>query len=106
MSDFYTNLTLIGDDILYRGYEDGEPVQYREKTKPVMYLVPDAQKKPSKYKTLDGRKAYPKQFDGAREARNFLRQYENAAGLEVHGYERDFFINMLLRSFLLRLIMI
>ena len=53
-----------------------------------MYLVPDAQSKPSKYKTLDGRKAYPKQFDGAREARDFLRQYENAAGLEVHGYER------------------
>ena len=53
-----------------------------------MYLVPDAQKKPSKYKTLDGRKAYPKQFDGARDAREFLKQYENAAGLEVHGYER------------------
>ena len=88
MSDFYTNLCLLGDDILYRGYENGEPVQYREKSKPVMYLVPDAQKKPSKYKTLDGRKAYPKQFDGAREARDFLRQYENAAGLEVHGYER------------------
>ncbi len=88
MSDFYTNLCLIGDDILYRGYEGGQPVQYREKSSPVMYLVPQAQKKPSKYKTLDGRKAYPKQFDGAREARDFLRQYENAAGLEVHGYER------------------
>ena len=88
MSDFYTNLCLLGDDILYRGYEDGEPVQYREKSKPVMYLVPDAQKKPSKYKTLDGRKAYPKVFDGAREARDFIKQYENAAGLEVHGYER------------------
>ena len=88
MSNFYTNLTLIGDDILYRGYENGEPVQYREKSHPVMYLVPQAQSKPSKYKTLDGRKAYPKQFDGAREARDFLRQYENAAGLEVHGYER------------------
>ena len=86
MSSFYTNLTLIGDDILYRGYEDGEPVQYRERTKPVMYLVPDVQKKPSKFKTLDGRKAYPKQFDGAREARNFLKQYENAAGLEAVSY--------------------
>ena len=51
MSDFYTNLCLVGDDILYRGYEDGEPVQYREKSKPVMYLVPDAQSKPSNYKT-------------------------------------------------------
>ena len=88
MSEFYTNLVLLGNDILYRGYENGQPVQYREKSQPVMYLVPDAQQKPSKYKTLDGRKAYPKQFDGARDAREFLKQYENAAGLEVHGYER------------------
>ena len=88
MSDFYTNLCLLGNDILYRGYEDGQPVQYREKSQPTLYLVPDAQKKPSKYKTLDGRKAYPKKFDGAREAREFLRQYEDAAGMEVHGYER------------------
>ena len=88
MSDFYTNLCLLGNDILYRGYENGQPVQYREKSQPTLYLVPDAQKKPSKYKTLDGRKAYPKKFDGAREAREFLRQYEDAAGMEVHGYER------------------
>jgi len=88
VSEFYTNLCLLGNDILYRGYENGQPVQYREKSQPVLFLVPDAQKKPSKYKTLDGRKAYPKKFDGAREAREFLKQYENAAGLEVHGYER------------------
>ena len=88
MSEFYTNLCLLGNDILYRGYENGQPVQYRERSQPVLFLVPDAQKKPSKYKTLDGRKAYPKKFDGAREAREFLKQYENAAGIEVHGYER------------------
>ena len=88
MSQFYTNLCLLGDDILYRGYEDGVQVQYREKSQPVLYLVPQAQQRPSRYKTLDGRKAYPKVFDGAREARDFIKQYENAAGLEVHGYER------------------
>jgi len=88
MSHFYTNLCLLGDQILYRGYEGGAPVQYREKSQPVLYLVPEAQSKPSKYKTLDGRNAFPKHCDGAREARDLLKQYENAAGLEVHGYER------------------
>ena len=88
MSSFYTSLVLLGDDILYRGYEHGRPVQYREKCRPTMFLVPDAQKKETPYKTLDGRRAYPKRFDGAREAREFMKQYENAAGLEVHGYER------------------
>ncbi|MEC9436543.1 MAG: DNA polymerase domain-containing protein [Thermoproteota archaeon] len=88
MSHFYTNLCLLGDQILYRGYEGGAPVQYRERSQPVLYLVPEAQSKPSKYKTLDGRNAFPKHCDGAREARDLLKQYENAAGLEVHGYER------------------
>ena len=88
MSDFYTSVCLLGDDILIRGYEHGSPVQYREKSRPTLFLVPSAQQKTSKYRTLDGRYAFPKQFDGAREAREFIKQYEGASGLEVHGYER------------------
>ena len=88
MSNFYTNLVLLGDDILYRGYEHGSPVQYREKSRPVMFMVPQAQSRPTDYRTLDGRRAYPKQFSGAREARDFMNQYQDAAGMEVHGYER------------------
>ncbi len=88
MSDFYTSVCLLGDDVLIRGYEQGSPVQYREKSRPTLFLVPQAQQKTSKFKTLDGRYAFPKQFDGAREARGFIKQYEGASGLEVHGYER------------------
>ena len=88
MSDFYTSVCLLGDDILIRGYEHGDPVQYREKSRPTLFLVPNAQQKTSKYRTLDGRYAFPKQFDGAREAREFIKTYEGASGLEVHGYER------------------
>mgnify|MGYP003332240555 FL=1 len=60
MSSFYTSLVLLGDDILYRGYEHGERVHYREKIKPTLFLVPDAQKRPSEYRTLDGRKQQQK----------------------------------------------
>ena len=86
--DFYTDVLLLGDDILYRGYEGQEPVQYREKVRPTLYFVPEDQSKTSKYKTLDGRYAHPKKFDGARDARSFLEKYEHVDGLEVHGYER------------------
>ena len=86
--DFYTDVLLLGDDILYRGYEGQEPVQYREKVRPTLYFVPEDQSKKSKYKTLDGRYAHPKKFDGARDARSFLEKYEHVDGLEVHGYER------------------
>ena len=88
MSKFYTNLVLLGDDILYRGYEHGQRVQYRDRSSPVLFFVPQAQTKDTKFRTLDGRRAYKKQFSGAREAREVLKQYENTDGLEVHGYER------------------
>ena len=88
MSKFYTNLVLLGDDILYRGYEHGQRVQYRDRSSPVLFFVPKSQSKPTKFITLDGRRAYKKQFSGAREAREVLKQYEDTDGLEVHGYER------------------
>ena len=86
--NFYTDVLLLGDDILYRGYENGSPVQYREKIRPTLFFVPKDQSKASKYKTLDGRNAHPKRFDGARAARDFMQQYENVEGMEVHGYDR------------------
>ena len=86
--NFYTDVLLLGDDILYRGYSNGEPVQYREKCRPTLYFVPKDQTRESKYKTLDGRYAHPKRFDGARDAREFIQQYQNVDGLEVHGYDR------------------
>ena len=88
MLNFYTDVLLLGDDILYRGYENGSPVQYREKIRPTLFFVPRDQSKASKYKTLDGRYAHPKRFDGARAARDFMQQYENVEGMEVHGYDR------------------
>ena len=49
MSKFYTNLVLLGDDILYRGYEHGQRVQYRDRSSPVLFFVPKAQTKPTKF---------------------------------------------------------
>ena len=37
---------------------------------------------------LDGRYVSPIQFQTAREARDFIKQYESVEGFEVHGYER------------------
>ena len=85
---FYTNILLLGDNILYRGYENGAPVQYRDRIRPTLFFVPNDQTKKSRYKTLDGRYAHPKKFDGAREAREFIEQYKSVDNLEVHGYER------------------
>ncbi len=85
---FYTNVLLWGDSIMYRGYEHGQPVQFRDRIRPKLFMVPDEQSKRSKFRTLDGRYAHPQEFDGARSARQFIEEYENVDGMEVHGYER------------------
>ena len=85
MSSFYTNIQLAGDTILYRGYEDGEPVQYRANFSPTLYTL---SRNKEKCTTLDGRPVAPIQFQTAREARDFIKQYDSVENFEVHGYER------------------
>ena len=85
MSSFYTNIQLAGDTILYRGYENGVPVQYRESFSPTLYVL---SRKEEKFKTLDGRYVSPVKFGAAREARDFIKQYDEVQNFEVHGYER------------------
>ena len=85
MSSFYTNIQLAGDTILYRGYENGEPVQFRTQFSPTLYVLSN---KKEEFQTLDGRYVSPIQFGVAREARDFIKKYEGVQGFEVHGYER------------------
>ena len=85
MSSFYTNIQLAGDTILYRGYEDGEPVQYRANFSPTLYTL---SRNKEKCTTLDGRPVAPIQFQTSREARDFIKQYDSVENFEVHGYER------------------
>ncbi len=85
MSKFYTNIQLAGDTILYRGYDNGEPVQFRTQFSPTLYVLSN---KKDKFKTLDGRSVSPMKFSSSREAREFIKQYDGVEGFEVHGYER------------------
>ena len=85
MSKFYTNIQLAGDTILYRGYEDGNPVQFRAHFSPTLYVLSNNKEK---FTTLDGRYVSPVKFQKPKEGREFIRQYDGVEGFEVHGYER------------------
>ena len=67
---FYTNIQLIGNQFLIRGYENGKHITHREEWKPTLF-VPSKRK--TKYKTLEGdsvepienlRKLYQEKIDG------------------------------------------
>ena len=85
MSSFYTNIQLAGDTILYRGYENGQRVEFRAQFSPTLYVL---SKNEEQFQTLDGRAVAPLQFESTRKARDFIKQYEGVEGFEVHGYER------------------
>jgi DNA polymerase elongation subunit (family B) len=82
---FYTSVEQVGDDILYRGYDHGDRVQYREKFSPTLFVTSPQE---SKYKTLDGKHVKPIKFSGPRDAREFIQKYENVQNFDVYGYER------------------
>ena len=85
MSRFYTNVQLAGNVILYRGYENGQQVQFRTQFSPTLF-VPS--KKDEKYQTLEGENVKPIKFESARDAREFIQKYEDVENFKVYGYER------------------
>jgi len=84
VSRLYSNVTLLGDSILCRGYENGDPVSFKEIIKPTLF-VPSPK---GKWKSLTGEKMTPVVQDGARRAREFIEKYKDVNNFEVHGYER------------------
>ena len=82
---FYTNCQLVGDNLLYIGYEDGQRIQRKFKFSPTLFVVT---KKETNHRTLDGRYAKPVRFESVREARQFVEKYKEVPNFEVHGYDR------------------
>ena len=82
---FYTNVQMVGDNLLYLGYENGQRIQRKFKFSPTLFVVTDRK---TKHKTLDGRYAKPVKFDSIKEARAFAEKYKHIENFEVHGYDR------------------
>jgi len=82
---FYTNVQMIGNQFLVRGYENGKHVMFKEEYSPTLY-VPS--KKETKYKTLDGESLEPIKPGSVRDCRDFYKKYENVDGFKIHGNDR------------------
>ena len=79
---FYTNVQMVGDHFLVRGYEDGRHFMTREKFNPTLF-VPS--KKTTKYKTLDGEYVESINPGTVRECREFVKKYENVENFKIFG---------------------
>ena len=79
---FYTNVSLRGNKVLYRGYRKGERVQESVDYNPTLF-VPSP--KTTKYKTLDGKHVEPFRPGTIRDCRDFIKQYDGVSGFELYG---------------------
>jgi len=82
---FYTNVQMIGNQFLVRGYENGKHVMFKEEYCPTLF-VPS--KKETKYKTLEGESVEPINPGMVRDCREFYKKYENVDGFKIHGNDR------------------
>ena len=87
MTTFYTNVQSIGGRILYRGVKDGKKIKLKIDYEPQLYLP--ARNGKGTHKTLEGIDLVPKRFDGIREAREYVKQYDGLPGVpKIYGNTR------------------
>ena len=89
MSDkFYTNVQMYGNNILLRGYNNGQRFTSRQPFSPTLFVT---SKKESDWKTLDGEMVTPILPGTIRESREFLKKYDDVDNFNVYGNERFIF---------------
>ena len=82
---FYTNVQMVGDHFLVRGYENGKHFMTREKFYPTLF-VPS--KKNTQYQTLNGEYVEAVQPGTVRECREFIKKYDGVRGFDISGNDR------------------
>jgi len=85
MSNFYTNVICVGNNILYRGVENGRRVKLRVGYTPTMFLP---SKKETKWKTLHGEYLDEIKLGSIRECRDFIKRYEDVENFKIYGNTR------------------
>lgn len=80
--NFYTSVERFGNNILWRGYENGKSFTRKVPYKPTLFLP----NKDGKYKSLVGEKTLaPRPCDSMSEAKDFIERHKDVHGLDIHG---------------------
>ena len=82
---FYTNVQMVGDHFLVRGYENGRHFMTREKFYPTLF-VPSNKK--TKYKTLEGEYVESVEPGTVRDCREFIKRYDGVENFKIYGNDR------------------
>ena len=82
---YYTNVQMVGNDFLVRGFENGKSFTSREKFSPALY-VPS--KKKTKFKTLEGEYVEEIKPGTVRDCREFVKAHAEVENFPIYGNQR------------------
>lgn len=85
MSEHYTSISQYGNQILYRGIKNGRQVFLKDQFTPSLFTV--SKKPQTEWKSLYGQNLDEVKFGCIKDAKEFLKRYEDVDGFEVHGME-------------------
>jgi DNA polymerase elongation subunit (family B) len=85
MTNFYTNVQSVGNNILYRGIIDGKRIKTKIPYQPTLY---EKSNKVTQFTNLEGQYLAPIKFGSIREARDYLKQFEDVSGKTIYGQNR------------------
>ena len=71
--NFYTSVNRYGNNILYRGFQDGERIKKKIQYGPTLFHLTD---KETGWNNLQNQPVMPKTFDTMRDAKEWAQQYE------------------------------
>ena len=82
MNNYYTNVASLGNTIYYRGIKNGRRVKLKVAYTPTLFLPSN---KPTDFKNLEGEYLEPMKFENIREARDFIKRYEEVKNFKIYG---------------------
>lgn len=82
---YYTNVQVMGNNILYRGVEDGKRVKWKIPYKPTLYVKSKKASQLCKFRTLKNEPLEPIKFEGIYEAKDFVKRYATTENFSIYG---------------------
>jgi len=82
VKDFYTNCSIWGNNLLYRGIRNGERISERVPYQPTLFVPSN---KSSKFKTLDGSHVEKICPGGIYDTKDFIEKYKDVEGFKIFG---------------------
>jgi hypothetical protein len=82
MVSFYTNVDRYGQNLLYRGYENGKQVSKKIKFEPTFWIPG---KSDDSFSTLTGIEVSEIKPGSMRDSKDFIEKYKDVANFNVYG---------------------